>query len=144
MKKSVTWHFLFWFLTSPAWSQSLEALSPEAFMHYYVKSFNEENATALQEIYHFPCVRISSGKLSFIDDRSHPVIDFGALKKAGWKYSQINAVKVLDESKHAALVELHFTRFDAHDQAILSQTSFYTLTKNAGHWQIIGVQSVGR
>lgn len=119
-------------------------MSPEGLMHYYVKLVNEENAAALQDVYHFPHVKITGGKLAQIDDPAIPVIDFDGLKKSGWKYSKINKVKILAEGSNAALVELNFSRFDANDKEFLNQTTFYNLTRNNGFWQIMSIQSMGQ
>ncbi len=131
-------------LMSTAFAHPQDNLSPEGLMHYYVKVVNEENMAALQDIYHFPHVKITGGKLAYIDDSTIPVIDFDSLKKSGWKYSKINQVKILAEGSNAALVELNFSRFDANDKEFLKQTTFYNLTRNNGYWQIMSIQSMGQ
>jgi hypothetical protein len=128
---------------SAAFAHPQDGLSPEGLMHYYVKVVNEENLAALQDVYHFPHVKITGGKLAQIEDKTIPVIDFDGLKKSGWKYSKINQVKVLAEGTNAALVELNFSRFDANDKEFLNQTTFYNLTRNNGYWQIMSIQSMG-
>ncbi len=120
-----------------------DGLTPDGLMHYYVKVFNEENLTALQDVYHFPHVKLMSGRLTYIDDSSVPVIDFAGLKKTGWKYSKVNSVKVLAEGPNAALIELNFSRFDAEGKEFLNQTGFYNLTKNNGYWQILSIEYTG-
>lgn len=129
---------------SSAFAHPQDDLSPEGLMHYYVKVFNDENLVALQDVYHFPHVKITGGKLAHVEDKSIPVIDFDSLKKSGWKYSKINQVKVLAEGNNAALVELNFSRFDANDKEFLNQTTFYNLTRNNGYWQIMSIQSMGQ
>lgn len=141
--KKILFIFLAGLTFSSAFAHPQDDLSPEGLMHYYVKVVNEENLAALQDVYHFPHVKITGGKLAQIDDKSIPVIDFDGLKKSGWKYSKINQVKVLAEGKNAALVELNFSRFDANDREFLNQTTFYNLTRNNGYWQIMGIQSMG-
>ncbi len=84
-----------------------------------------------------------SGRLTIVEDKNTPVIDFDGLKKSGWKYSKIKSVKVLAEGANAALVELNFSRFDAEDKEILNQTGFYYLTKNAGYWQVMSIIYTG-
>jgi len=128
---------------SPAFAHPQDGLTPEGLMHYYVKVVNDENLTALQDVYHFPHVKIMSGRLTVVEDKSVPVIDFESLKKSGWKYSKIKSVKVLAEGSNAALVELNFSRFDAEDKEFLNQTGFYNLTKNNGYWQIMSIQYTG-
>lgn len=129
---------------STANAHAQDKLTPEGLMHLYVKLVNEENTVALQDVYHFPHVKITGGKLAQIDDPTIPVIDFDGLKKSGWKYSKINQVKVLAEGSNAALVELNFSRFDANDKEFLNQTTFYNLTRNNGYWQIMSIQSMGQ
>ena len=105
--------------------------------------FNEENLPALEEVYHFPHVKITNGKLTHIENKNTPVIDFEGLKKSGWKYSKINSVKILAEGANSALVEMVFSRFDKSDKEFFRSTTFYVLTKNKGYWQIISLSSVG-
>ncbi len=131
-------------MCSAACAHPQDKLSPEGLMHYYVKLVNEEDTVALQDVYHFPHVKITGGKLTQIDDKSIPVIDFDGLKKSGWKYSKINQVKVLAEGSNAALVELNFSRFDENGKEFLNQTTFYNLTRNNGYWQIMSIQSMGQ
>ncbi len=143
MKKLVLFLFASAIFSTAA-AHPQDNLSPEGLMHLYVKLVNEENTSALQDIYHFPHVKITGGKLTQIDDPTIPVIDFDGLKKSGWKYSKINQVKILAEGSNAALVELNFSRFDANNKEFLNQTTFYNLTKNKGYWQILSIQSMGQ
>ena len=124
-------------------AESLQDLTPEAFMHYYVRIFNEENLPALQSAYHFPHVKIRSGQMVYFEDSTKPAVDFDAIKRTGWRYSRIHHVRVLAENTHSALVEMRFSRFDAADREILNQTSFYQLTKRSGFWQIISLHDMG-
>ena len=89
-----------------------DGMTPEQLMFHYVKMFNEENLPALQDIYHYPHVRLISGKLVKFEDKTIPAVDFESLKKTGWKHSKINSVKVLAEGSNSAMVELDFSRFD--------------------------------
>ncbi len=80
-----------------------------------------------------------SGRLTIIEDKNTPVIDFEALKETGWKYTKVNSVKVLAQGANAALVELNFSRFNAEGQEFLNQIGFYYLTKEAGYWQVLSI-----
>lgn len=128
---------------STASAHPQDNLTPEGLMHYYLQVLNDENLPALQDVYHFPHLKLVAGKLTLIDDRKIPVIDIDGLKKSGWKYSKIKTVKVLSEGDNAALIEMNFSRFDAQDKEILNQTTFYNLTKNNGYWQILSIHSMG-
>ena len=70
---------------SSAWAHPQDGMSPEDLMNYYLKVFNEENLPALEEVYYFPHVEITNGKLTDIENKNTPVIDFDGLKKSGWK-----------------------------------------------------------
>jgi len=128
---------------STATAHPQDNLTPEGLMHYYLQVLNDENLPALQDVYHFPHLKLVAGKLTLIDDRKIPVIDIDGLKKSGWKYSRIKTIKVLSEGDNAALIEMNFSRFDAQDREILNQTTFYNLTKNNGYWQILSIHSMG-
>ena len=130
-------------LISSASAHPQDNLSPEEFMQYYAKVVNEENLTALQDVYCFPHTKQMSGRLTVVEDKGIPVIDFDSLKKSGWKYSKVNSVKVLAEGDSAALVELNFSRFNAEHKEFLKQNGFYYLTKNAGYWQIMSIIYTG-
>lgn len=134
-----------WLLMSFSYASAhpQDGMSPEDLMRHYLKVFNEENFPALEEVYHYPHVKITNGKLSHIDNKNTPVIDFEGLKKSGWKYSKINSIKVLAEGANSALVEMVFSRFDKSDKEFFRSTTFYVLTKNQGYWQIISLSSVG-
>ncbi len=142
MKKLVVLLLACLFLSS-AHSHPQDNLSPEELMHYYVKVFNEENLTALQDVYHFPHVKQMSGRLTIVEEKDTPVIDFNELKKTGWKHSRINSVKVLAEGSNAAMVELNFSRFNSEGKEFLNQTGFYYLTKDAGYWQVMSLSYTG-
>ena len=133
----------FIFGLSSAWAHPQDGMSPEDLMNYYLKVFNEENLPALEEVYHFPHVKITNGKLTHIENKNTPVIDFEGLKKSGWKYSKINSVKILAEGANSALVEMVFSRFDKSDTEFFRSTTFYVLSKNKGYWQIMSLSSVG-
>ena len=130
-------------VSASAAAESLSDLTPEAFMHYYVRIFNEENLPALQRAYHFPHVKIRSGRMVYFENSDRPAVDFEVIKRTGWRYSRIAYVRVLAENENAAMVEMKFSRFDAQDREILNQTSFYQLTKQQGFWQIISLHDMG-
>jgi len=134
-----------WLLMSFSYASAhpQDGMSPEDLMRHYLKVFNEENLPALEEVYHYPHVKITNGKLTHIENKNIPVIDFEGLKKSGWKYSKINSIKVLAEGANSALVEMVFSRFDKSDKEFFRSTTFYVLTKNQGYWQIISLSSVG-
>jgi len=128
---------------STATAHPQDNLTPEGLMHYYLKVLNEENLPALQGVYHFPHIKLVSGQLVVVDDKTVPVIDIDGLKKSGWKYSKIKTLKVLSQGDNAALIEMNFSRYDSQDREFLNQTTFYNLTKNKGYWQIMSIHSMG-
>ena len=120
-----------------------DGMSPDELMRYYVKVFNDENISALEQVYHFPHIKIRNGKLTRFDNTDIPVIDYSELKKSGWKYSKINKIIVLAEGANSALVEMDFSRYDKDDKEFLRSTGYYVLTKNMGYWQILSLNSIG-
>ena len=119
-----------------------DGLSPEELLRYYVKVFNQENTSALEDVYHFPNVKIQSGKLVIQESKGLPV-DYVALKKSGWKYSKIHRIKAITEGANSALLEMDYSRYDANGNDLLRLTGFYVLTKNAGYWQILSFTNIG-
>ena len=77
---------------SCAFAHPQDGMSPDELMRYYVKVFNDENISALEQVYHFPHIKIRNGKLTRFDNTDIPVIDYSELKKSGWKYSKINKI----------------------------------------------------
>ena len=128
---------------SCAFAHPQDGMAPDELMRYYVKVFNDENISALEQVYHFPHIKIRNGKLTRFDNTDIPVIDYSELKKSGWKYSKINKIIVLAESANSALVEMDFSRYDKDDKEFLRSTGYYVLTKNMGYWQILSLNSIG-
>jgi hypothetical protein len=143
LMKTLVSLIVFALMSFNAAAESLQDLTPESFMHYYVRIFNEENLHALQSAYHFPHVKIRSGQMVYFEDSTKPAVDFDAIKRTGWHYSRVHHVRVLAENSQSAMVEMRFSRFDAADREILTQTSFYQLTKRSGFWQIISLHDMG-
>ena len=128
---------------SCAFAHPQDGMSPDELMRYYVKVFNDENISGLEQVYHFPHIKIRNGKLTRFDNTDIPVIDYSELKKSGWKYSKINKIIVLAEGANSALVEMDFSRYDKDDKEFLRSTGYYVLTKNMGYWQILSLNSIG-
>ena len=105
--------------------------------------FNEENISAVEQVYAFPHVKLVNGKLIRFDTKETPVIDYVGLKKTPWKYSKINQIKILAEGANSALCELDFSRYDKDDKEFLRTTGFYVLTKDKGFWQILSYIGTG-
>ena len=108
-----------------------------------MKVFNEENISALEQVYAFPHVKIINGKLTTVENKDTPVIDYVGFKKTPWKYSKINKIIVLAEGANSAVVEMDFSRYDKDDKEFLRSTGYYVLTKNMGYWQILSLNSIG-
>jgi hypothetical protein len=122
-----------------AYAHPQDGMSPEDLMRYYLKVFNEENIPALEEVYAFPHVKINNGKLTNVENKDTPVIDYVGLKKTPWKYSKLNQVKVLAEGANSALVELDFSRYDKDDKEFL-RTSLMTNDECLlGHRRVVHV-----
>ena len=143
MKKTML-VFALMFFFHPVWAHPQDGMNPEQLMRHYLKVFNEEDMKALEEVYHFPHVRLVSGQLTQFEDLSKPVVDFSALKKTGWHHSKVNQVKVLAEGANSAMVELDFSRFDKDDKEYYRSVGYYVLTKNKGYWQILSLNSIGQ
>ena len=126
-----------------AYAHPQDGMSPEDLMRYYIKVFNDENIPALEDVYAFPHVKVNNGKLTNVENKDTPVIDYIGLKKTPWKYSKLNHVKVLVEGANSALVELNFSRYDKDDKEFLRSTGFYVLTKDKGYWQIVSLINTG-
>jgi len=142
MKKILAFFALFIALTT-AFAHPQDGMSPEDLVRYYIKVFNDENIPALEEVYAFPHVKVNNGKLTNVENKDTPVIDYIGLKKTPWKYSKLNQVKVLAEGANSALVELDFSRYDKDDKEFLRSTGFYVLTKDKGYWQIVSLINTG-
>jgi len=58
-----------------AYAHPQDGMTPEDLMHYFIKVFNDENIPALEEVYHFPHVKIVNGKLFHFDEKDAPIFD---------------------------------------------------------------------
>ena len=142
MKKLLAFLTLCLAFTS-AYAHPQDGMSPEDLMRYYLKVFNEENIPALEEVYAFPHVKINNGKLTTVENKDTPVIDYIGLKKTPWKYSKLNQVKVLAEGANSALVELDFSRINNDNKDYFQGVAYYVLTKDQGYWQILSLSTMG-
>jgi hypothetical protein len=129
------------FVFSSANAHPQDNLTPEGLLTYYIKVFNEENTAALEDVYHFPNVKIQSGKLVVQESKGVP-IDYEALKKSGWKYSKVKSIKPISIGANYALLEMEYS-LCANGKEFLRLTGFYVLTKNAGYWQILSFTNIG-
>jgi hypothetical protein len=129
-------------IASFAGAHPQDGLNPEGLLRYYIKVFNQEDTGSLEDVYHFPNVKIQSGKLVVQEGKGAP-IDYETLKKSGWKYSKVNSIKTLSEGSNSALLEMDYSRYDTNDKDFLRLTGFYVLTKNAGYWQILSFTNIG-
>ena len=143
MKKSTFLFSLICFFSS-VWAHPQDGMNPEQLMRHYPKVFNEQDMSALEEVYHFPHVRLVSGQLTRFEDKSTPVVDFVGLKKSGWHHSRVNQIKVFAEGANSAMVELDFSRFDKDDKEYYRSVGYYVLTKNKGYWQILSLNNIGQ
>jgi len=140
--KKVLFAFCMVFVFSSVSAHPQDGLSPEGLLTYYIKVFNAEDAAALEDVYHFPNVKIQSGKLVVQESKGVP-IDYDALKKSGWKYSKVKSIKPISIGDNSDLLEMEYARYDAKDKEYLRLTGFYVLTKNAGYWQILSFTNIG-
>jgi len=129
-------------MASFAGAHPKDGLNPEGFLRYYINVFNQEDTGALEDVYHFPNVKMQSGKLVVQEGKGAP-IDYEALKKSGWKYSKVNSIQTLSEGPNSALLEMDYSRYDTNDKDFLRLTGFYVLTKDAGYWQILSFTNIG-
>ena len=83
MKKILAFFALFIALTT-AFAHPQDGMSPEDLMRYYIKVFNDENIPALEDVYAFPHVKVNNGKLTNVENKDTPVIDYIGLKKTPW------------------------------------------------------------
>ena len=143
MKKLMLLFSLICFFSS-VWAHPQDGMNPEQLMRHYLKVFNEQDMSALEEVYHFPHVRLVSGQLTRFEDKSTPVVDFVGLKKSGWHHSRVNQIKVFAEGANSAMVEVDFSRFDKDDKEYYRSVGYYVLTKNKGYWQILSLNNIGQ
>ena len=57
---------------SCAFAHPQDGMAPDELMRYYVKVFNDENISALEQVYHFPHIKIRNGKLTRFDNTDIP------------------------------------------------------------------------
>jgi hypothetical protein len=82
-------------------------------------------------------LKINNGKLTCVDNKDTPVIDYVRLKKNTMELFNLIQITVLSEGKNSALVELDFSSYDKNYKEFLRSTGFYVLTKDSGYWQIL-------
>jgi hypothetical protein len=122
-----------------------EPLSPadlsaaRAALDGFMEAFNGEDADAMRNRwFHFPHVRLHSGKVSVMqtpDDLHLAVWDRKGQSK-DWASTAWDYVDLIDSGPGKAHFRVHFTRYRADGSAIGSYKSLYIVTFQDGRWAI--------
>jgi hypothetical protein len=135
-------------LSSPAPSRAQQALdrtSTErevmAVLDAFIAAFNQNDARAEENTYHFPHYRLAGGQMTRLDApgvQTHAWMNgaYKTLRATGWHHSRWTRRKVVHLSTSKAHVDTEFTRYRQDGSVISANESLYVLTKVGDRWGI--------
>lgn len=117
-----------------------DALAPLAL---YMKSWNARDLEGMDAAFHFPHVRVASGRIYLMEEAAARSPDFfdGFIRQTGWDYSlwdYRHAVQSTDNKVHFAV---QFTRYRADGNIIGHYPSMWIAALIDGKWGVQGRSS---
>lgn len=102
----------------------------------FMTAFNTKNAAAWGATFHFPSVRIASGKVTILNSAADLENSFGRLEATGWDHSAWAARRVVQCGPNKAHMLTTFVRY-RKDGSVLSQfDSLYIVELRDGRWAL--------
>jgi hypothetical protein len=109
----------------------------------YMNAWNVRDLKGMDAAFHFPHVRIASGRIHIMEETATRSADFfdGFIRQTGWHYSLWDyrrAVQSTDDKVHFAV---QFTRYREDDSIIGHYPSMWIVTLIDGKWGVQGRSS---
>jgi hypothetical protein len=101
----------------------------------YMNAFNARDATAFENTFNFPSVRIASNKLMVLERGSMGPQGFNA-DNIDWDHSAWTGREVIHAGPDKVHIATRFTRYRKDGTAVTSFDSLYVVTNENGHWGI--------
>ena len=106
----------------------------------FMRAFNARDMKAHFATFHFPHVRIASGRVRVFATRAeleaHPE-QYGTREiEPGWAHSRWDAREVIHAGSDKVHLAVQFTRCGADGRALNTYRAVYVITRQEGHWGI--------
>jgi hypothetical protein len=111
----------------------------------WMAALNRYDAAAMDELMHFPHVRMAGGGVTVYQQAgSNPMDLFERLRKQdGWHHSAWNEIRLVQSSPVKAHYALRYTRYREDGSVIGVYDSLYVLSLSGGEWKIQSRSSFG-
>ena len=111
----------------------------------WMAALNRYDAAAMDDLMHFPHVRVASEKVVVYDAPGNNPMDlFRRLREQdGWHHSEWNETKLVQSSPVKAHYAVQYTRFREDNSVIGVYDSLYVLTSVNGEWRVQARSSFG-
>jgi hypothetical protein len=105
-------------------------------LNRFMVAFNARDVEAFDATFHFPSVRLASGKLRLIEKGDHRPEMFATGALAEWDHSAWERRAVIHAGPDKVHFDTRFTRYRADGSQIGGFDSIYVVTLEAGRWGV--------
>ncbi len=112
--------------------------TPNELMDNYFNDFSSGDIKKIERNYSFPLMVIQNGNKTIHEEIS-TFLNFGEIRKTGWKESVINSVMVILKKDKSAVTQVNFSRVNNRGDVYLTTDANYILIKEGEDWYISGV-----
>ena len=111
-----------------------------AMVNAYQDGWNLRDIEAMNAAFHFPHVRIASGRIDVMEEPlpNDPKLIERFIEQTGWHYSLWDYRRAIQSTEDKVHFALQFTRYRKDDSVIGHYPSMWVVAKIAGRW---GVQA---
>lgn len=99
------------------------------FFEDLVLKFNNQDVKGYESLLMIPHARHIAGQVTFVADKSTPLVNFNQLRELGWDKSLLRKTHVFYSSETKAFVNVDWTRMGPDGDVLQDFTAFYELTK---------------
>lgn len=102
----------------------------------FMRTFNSKDAAAWGSTFHFPSVRIASGRVTILNSPADLENSFPTLIASGWDYSEWAARRVVQCDATKAHMLTTFVRYRADKSEMSRFNSLYIVELKNGRWAL--------
>ncbi len=105
----------------------------------FFEGFNARDEKACRAAFHFPHVRIASGRVVVTEKASDFRLPFDLLiEREGWHHSVLDSAEVVHEGPDKVHFDVHFSRYKQDGSCYARHVSLWVVTREDERW---GVQA---
>ena len=106
------------------------------FFEDLVLKFNNQDIKGYEAVLMIPHARHIADQVTFVSDKSTPLVNFDQLRELGWEKSLLRNTHIFYSSETKAFVNVDWTRMGTNGKVLQDFTAFYELTKLGGSLKI--------